>query len=1160
MSNIISEIVFPGAGLNADDDLKWIPLGDAPYRLNILVSADGAQGVLTNFLGNTRTVDIADHQLNLSHTYVTIGSFYNRLTRKCYYFVFSQPYDSGGGAYIYDNKLFQYSEDTQLLDLIFTDTKNFFGLELTYPMKDPTMLGDWLYFNPRMSEPKMIDVVRAYNYTNYPLYALSNHFIYGQIVTFAGGLFRANTAIPINNSPSISPAMWDRIGDAYRNETEIGFESEFNYAFNVIKMPPTVRPRLAYATDSHIQSNNVRGIMFRFSYRYKYYDNSYSVYSAYSDISLPENDEAYNGEILGDTSEKNYINITVGLHSPALVKEVEIVFQETGSIWKRAKIINRQEQGLLSTFGFTYPFYNNESYVLIPDIDVAKIYDSVPKRANSQEIINKNILTYGGCLEGFNNLDKDEIRVTLTPEIHSFETPTVEGITIRNNITNGDITYLIVDEVYYTAKINIANWFYLTPPHNGDQYIITLDGTTNSHVFTTPEVASASAVCNALVTIMGVNYGLYDVTTDGSNLIITGSSYQPVYPNITKSLFCEVGNVLAELTKKRGFKTGANHPFCIFYYDANLRRWDAQTSKENKSGFGLEVEGTTVYVPMFNEVGPPPADTANRWTIAWEIFHLPPPGAKYWKWGYAGNTLCSYFVQYIIAEIDTVGNMNLFNITPLQTIKDNELSASQWNEYPQSIIDPYEWQKGDRVRFITEETNPVVGGTRLGDLLDGVYDYEIVKIETQDASAPYTIDQTWIYTQSFSPSTYNIGVNTLVEIYRPLKRVADTRLDYFEFGEMMNIIEDSAGVMVHGGITQDQDTAISQTATGTFDSGDIYHILRTPDKPLDTTDPTVGVFHESMWYSDFYFSADFDKGKLGFETTFNERFLNIIRYSNQYIANTLINGLSTFEGDHFKEVNDIYGNIVGIYEQGDTLKVYQERKPSSILIGRQEYMGADGNVTVAVSNTILGAIRYSPSNYSTVFPESLSRNNRYIYGFDIYNGVVWRDSVNGLFPISGRYAEAGVDADYKMQTYFKLKSKALLEGGIQYIDVLTGWDEEYKCLFVVFRDSVHHENNETIVFHEPSNRWICFASFEQSSDYIKNVLGGYNTPLEPDYEVIKGFEGGIGFVFNEETRFAEFHFTTPNDPESMYPNDTLIVNEDNTTFVIEDTTLAYLIQ
>jgi hypothetical protein len=1157
MSDITQQTIFPGSGLNTDDNLNFVDLGSSEWRLNILVSEDGASGIITNMKGNSLTVDIADHQLNLASEYITICSYYNRLTRKVYYFLWTIPYDSGGGVYIYDNKLFCYNEDSNTLDLIFTDTANWFGFEYNYPVRDCSMIGDWLYFNTRVSEPKVIDVVRAYNYTNFSAYASASAYDYGNWVTYNGGLFLANTSVSAGQTPVTHPAKWDRIGDSYRDDTEIAFDSEFDYAFNVIKMPPTTRPIVAYGSDAHIQSNNVRGKIFRFSYRYRYFDNSYSVYSAYSDITLPEDDELYNGEIINDITVNNYITVSIYPHSPALVKEIEVVFQETSGNWKRIKVINRQEQIELNNFDMSFNFYNNESYIDVDLSKVEKIEDSVPQRANSQEIINKNILAYGGCLEGFFNVPKDEIDVDLTPVLVDITIPDSAGTTRRDNIAQGDITdvtQVIGGITQVGKKLDIGSWALGTVVVT-DNYYITIDGATFSHALTAGEVVSSATLTTALVTFMAANYPAYDINEDmgAGDIYIWSPPGDPHRAYITQSIFRASMPVKAELTKKRGFKTGANHPFCIYYYDESMRRWDAQVSKENVVVSGLEMNGTTVYVPMFNEYSPAlPDSTAHRYVIDWEVTHLPPVGAKYWRWGYAGNSLCSKMVQYIVSGVqdstlDPEGlNMVRIDITPLQTLK-STITAT-WNQYPMSIINTYEWQKGDRIRFITEKITPA-SGTTLGEIIDGIYEFEILKA---DDTGMYVFIQGSVASTGLSAIT---GENTLVEIYTPIKSLADTKTVFYEFGDLMPILPDSLGVMTHQGQSglHNQDTQYGHAAMGTFDGGDVYHIMRTPSKPLgtDTADLTKGAFHESMWYSDFYDSDDYDRGKIGFETNFGQRFLNIVRYSNQYLQNTLINGLSTFEGDNFKELNDIYGDIIAILEQGDTLKVYQERKASSILVGRTEYMDAQGNTSVAISERVFGAIRYSPSNYSTVFTESLSRNNQHIYGFDIYNGVVWRDSKNGLFPISGRYAEMGGDKDYKMQTYFKLKAKALLLHGVENLSVQTVWDEEYKNLYVTFKDRVDANNNDTVVFHEPSNRWICFTEFDSTPET------GYVTPLEPTYSVLRGFSGGIGYSFDEETRFSHFDFETPGpaDDGNVY-----IVEEDGTTYVVDEDSTTSIIE
>jgi hypothetical protein len=337
--------------------------------------------------------------------------------------------------------------------------------------------------------------------------------------------------------------------------------------------------------------------------------------------------------------------------------------------------------------------------------------------------------------------------------------------------------------------------------------------------------------------------------------------------------------------------------------------------------------------------------------------------------------------------------------------------------------------------------------------------------------------------QQFDFAAAGFGIDTLIEIYRPHNAEDDIVKVFYEFGEMMPIVEDSEGVKVHAGITQNQDTGTGQPATGTFMSGDVYHIIRTPSKYINLLTPSTGYFHESMWYSDFYNSINWDKGRVGVETSFNERTLNIIRYSNQYLQDTEINGLSTFEGDHYKPVTDIYGNIKSIVEVGNTLKIYMQKKSASMLIGRQEYVDDNGQITIASSTAVLGSVRYPENNYGTEWIESVQKNNKFVYGFDIYNAVVWRDSVNGLFPISGRYEDAvGNSGDYKMSSWFKEKADALMLSGINNVMVITTWDEKYKLLYINFQDKSDNRNNATIVYHEPSNRWICFTEFDQTPE------------------------------------------------------------------------------
>jgi hypothetical protein len=1109
MSDIKNTIVFPSSGLDTDTANHFMAVGDSPYRLHIMIGEEGSNGVIVNMKGNSLTT----YTLNLSNTYQVIGSHYNQLTRKAYYFIYSQPYDwSGSGDYIYDNHLLEYNEDTNVITNIFTDTANYFGLDPRYPIKDCNMLGDNLYFNPRISEPKMINVVMAYNYMARTEWQPSPAtYVYGDKVRFFGGIFVANKNITVDRSPSTHTTDWDRVGNSYQDNTDLRFDSEFRYSFNVIRHIPVSRPDCTYGSDLTKNSNNVRGKLFRFSHRYKFYDDTYSLYGSYSNIVLPINDEYYNGEVPDNINLYNYIAVSVPLHSASLIKEIDIIFQETGGDWKRAKLINRQEQGLLDDIVYVYKFYNTDTaYEVIAtgtSSNFYEIYDSVPRETATQELINKNILTYGRPKEGFNNIDKNDIQVSLTPEIVAITIPESNVGRSRDNTIPSYNDWTSEPAWGYQGailKLHFASWYPTFGMANGDIYLVKINGVTYSYTIQAADVVNIGTFSVAIANFFK------SILPTIADHISFGADFVQIYVtdifNIGISLFYEPSG-LAEtaLSKYKGWKTGSWHPMCLFYYDDAMRRCDAQTSKENIDIGAYQIEGTSVYVPMLNEISPIPSDTSNRFKINWEINHLPPSWAKWWRWGYAGNALATYFVQYIINSVADVTPWTTIDISPLQTLTNTEESG--WNQFPKSSIIPYVFQEGDRVRIITEK----VAGATVGALIEGVYDFEIVKYEeTTDTPVKYLI-----YTQDFDFASLNVDSGSLIEIYRPIKTT--TSQVFYEFGEIMPVIEDSAGVLVHGVDilgTQNQDFALSQPASGTFEAGDIYHILRTPSKPISTIE---GFFHESQWYSDFYDSDDWDKGRIGVETSFGERTLNIIRHSNQYLQDTKINGLSTFEADNYKPVSDMFGKIISTVEVGTTLKVYMEKKSASILIGRQEYVDDKGNITIASSDVVLGSIRYPENTFGTQFIESVSKSNRYTYGFDIFNAVMWRDSANGLFPISGRYEEAGVQGDYKMESWFKEKSDALLSSGIENIQVITVRDERYKVLYVIFKDNANNVNNETIIYHEPSNRWITFAELDQTP------LAGYNVMLELDYSIIKGFENGIGYWFNKDTRFAMFN-------------------------------------
>jgi hypothetical protein len=128
---------------------------------------------------------------------------------------------------------------------------------------------------------------------------------------------------------------------------------------------------------------------------------------------------------------------------------------------------------------------------------------------------------------------------------------------------------------------------------------------------------------------------------------------------------------------------------------------------------------------------------------------------------------------------------------------------------------------------------------------------------------------------------------------------------------------------------------------------------------------------------------------------------------------------------------------------------------------------ADGSTQYLATQNVIGTKRSLIQDWGTVFPFSVVRNKRYIYFFDIYNALVCRKSPNGLEDITVR-----------MKRYFREKCNTLLSSGVSNLTVVAGWDPVNNLYVLTFLDSYDSGNNETIAFHEPTNRWITFYSFK----------------------------------------------------------------------------------
>jgi len=82
---------------------------------------------------------------------------------------------------------------------------------------------------------------------------------------------------------------------------------------------------------------------------------------------------------------------------------------------------------------------------------------------------------------------------------------------------------------------------------------------------------------------------------------------------------------------------------------------------------------------------------------------------------------------------------------------------------------------------------------------------------------------------------------------------------------------------------------------------------------------------------------------------------------------------------------------------------------------------------------------------------------------------VIRDAPNGMIDIG--FGEG------KMETYFAEKAKALLDSGLNNVNVIGALDKDNNMVYFTFIDNITPANNETVGWNEKKKRWNSFFSF-----------------------------------------------------------------------------------
>ena len=326
--------------LNLDVADYRISNGDYIDAVNITKDAQGVGQdiIVSNIIGNTEVPYTLPEGTNK-----IIGFYADKIRNRAYYFLWN---DNGHNSILYYNmntdtvvKVLESISMSDGIDILnFNPSYKIVSVNIFYRDDE----GDLLYFNDGLNPPKYINVEGNY-------------------------------------------------GNSWKYEYLL-----------VIKAPPIMPPKVTYENDPNVNANNLRNVLFQFSYRYVYVNNEKSVWSSKSIVPLPQQDSL----VLTGQDIKNNSRISISVSTgPKDVKGIEIAFRETTSgvtsDWYLIALFDKTLYGLSDFDIFTYKFYNDSIYTSLDVIETLQLQDYVPQKANAAELANGNVLLYSGITEGY---------------------------------------------------------------------------------------------------------------------------------------------------------------------------------------------------------------------------------------------------------------------------------------------------------------------------------------------------------------------------------------------------------------------------------------------------------------------------------------------------------------------------------------------------------------------------------------------------------------------------------------------------------------------------------------------------------------------------------------------------------------------------------------
>ena len=336
---------FVGSRMNKSLDERLIGPGDYIDALNIRISSDedGEAGSAENSKGNIELAAPMHNGAVLANA-KCIGVFEDGTNETIYWFVTSPTVDMILSYNVENNNLIYHIVSDSVLN--FSEG---------YPINSINLVDNLLFFTDNYNAPRKINIRRGYP------------------------------------------------------ESVNGYDLLTEDDISVIVKPPLQSPQLSLRNTATIE-NYLEDKFIRFAYRYEYADGEYSALSEFSDLAfspgvfeIDYSDYA----MIGMRNRFNVVDISFDTGSKH-VKGIDLCFKQSNSnVVAVVQKFNKTEEGWGNNLIRSISFNNKKIYTTLPESELLRMFDNVPRRANQQTIMG-NRLMYGNYIDGYNidtNLD-----------------------------------------------------------------------------------------------------------------------------------------------------------------------------------------------------------------------------------------------------------------------------------------------------------------------------------------------------------------------------------------------------------------------------------------------------------------------------------------------------------------------------------------------------------------------------------------------------------------------------------------------------------------------------------------------------------------------------------------------------------------------------------